>query len=204
MPRFLHCGLESQHQHSLGLHAFSELIGGEGLAETHLRIPKEVRRTPIGLGIFLRKICYCLLYGSALFLTHREREETLRLYLCALAYCLVGIACRFQGAAAPLALHRIAVLAQVAMNSLIGEGLAAAIRIESRALPLQTLRLIGTNDIVLLSHSYRYITGSLPNLEPTGLCYAVAIDVYLGCGALTFWQHLLQLCFLFHKHRGFL
>ncbi len=43
LPRILHGGLEGHHQHALGAEFLRELIGGEGLAEAHLRVPQEAR-----------------------------------------------------------------------------------------------------------------------------------------------------------------
>ena len=43
LPGILHSGLERENQHTFGPEFFGELIGGEGLAETHLGIPEEAR-----------------------------------------------------------------------------------------------------------------------------------------------------------------
>ena len=43
-PGALHRRLEGQHQHLAPAHLLRQLIGGEGLAETHLGVPEEVRR----------------------------------------------------------------------------------------------------------------------------------------------------------------
>ena len=43
LPGILHGGLEGENQHPFGPEFFGELIGGEGLAETHLGIPEEAR-----------------------------------------------------------------------------------------------------------------------------------------------------------------
>ena len=43
LPRIFHRRLEGQHQHPLGAKLLRELVGGEGLAEAHLRVPQETR-----------------------------------------------------------------------------------------------------------------------------------------------------------------
>jgi hypothetical protein len=43
LPGILHGGLERHHQHPLGAELLGELVGGEGLAEAHLRVPEEAR-----------------------------------------------------------------------------------------------------------------------------------------------------------------
>ena len=43
LPRILHGWLEGHNEHSLGPEFPGELIGGEGFAESHLRVPQETR-----------------------------------------------------------------------------------------------------------------------------------------------------------------
>ena len=43
LPRILDRGLEGHHEHALGAELLGELVGGEGLAEAHLRVPEEAR-----------------------------------------------------------------------------------------------------------------------------------------------------------------
>ena len=73
LPGILHGGLERDHEHPLGAELLGELIGGEGLAEAHLRVPQETRdgvhvllpdRVEVGVG---------LVHGLGLLRAHRER-----------------------------------------------------------------------------------------------------------------------------------
>jgi len=41
LPSILHGGFEGQHQHAASSHLLRQLVGGEGLAEPHLRVPEE-------------------------------------------------------------------------------------------------------------------------------------------------------------------
>ena len=43
LPRILDGGLEGHDEHALGAELLGELVGGEGLAEAHLRVPQEAR-----------------------------------------------------------------------------------------------------------------------------------------------------------------
>ena len=47
LPSTLYGGLEGQHEDALPLHLPGQLIGGEGLAEAHLAVPKIVRFLPV-------------------------------------------------------------------------------------------------------------------------------------------------------------
>ena len=72
VPRVLHGRLEGHHQDPLGSHAPSELIRGEGLAKTHLRVPQESRHCG---RIFLPdrlEIADGLVYRTRLLRSHRE------------------------------------------------------------------------------------------------------------------------------------
>ena len=72
MPCILHGRLEGHHQDPLGSHALSELIRGEGLAKTHLRVPQEPRHCG---RIFLPdrlEITDGLVYRPGLLRSHRE------------------------------------------------------------------------------------------------------------------------------------
>ncbi|OQA29695.1 MAG: hypothetical protein BWY59_00135 [Verrucomicrobia bacterium ADurb.Bin345] len=73
LPRVLHGGLEGDHEHALGAELLGELVGGEGFAEAHLRVPQEARHrvhvllpdgVEIGVGF---------LDGRALLGAHRKR-----------------------------------------------------------------------------------------------------------------------------------
>ena len=72
LPCILDSGLKGQHQHPLCTEFLGEFIAGEGLAETHLRIPEEARDCGfillpagmiVGVGLFHR---------LRLFLARRE------------------------------------------------------------------------------------------------------------------------------------
>ena len=72
LPRIFDGGLECQHQHPLCAQLLGKLISGEGLAETHLRVPEEMRNgvgvlLPAGMGIGVG-----LFDGPHLFLARRE------------------------------------------------------------------------------------------------------------------------------------
>ena len=72
LPGILDGGLERDHEHRLAPSLLGELIGGERLAEAHLRVPQEARdgvhvllpdRVEIGVG---------LVHGVALLGAHRR------------------------------------------------------------------------------------------------------------------------------------
>ena len=70
VPRVLHCRLERHHEDTLGPHALGELVGREGLAETHLGVPQEARHS---VGVFCPDrlvIVDGLLHRSRLLWTH--------------------------------------------------------------------------------------------------------------------------------------
>jgi hypothetical protein len=72
LPRILDGGLEGDHQHALGAELLGELVGGEGLAEAHLRVPEEARDgvhvlLPDGVEVGVR-----LVHGLGLLAAHRE------------------------------------------------------------------------------------------------------------------------------------
>ena len=71
-PGVLDGRFEGHHQHAFGAHAFGELVGGEGLAEAHLRVPQEARdRTRIFFpdGVVIGK---SLFDSTGLLGAHRE------------------------------------------------------------------------------------------------------------------------------------
>ena len=69
---------EGQHEDALRPEPFGELIGGEGLAEAHLRVPQKLRRSPDAL-LHRRAlvIAYGLLDRGALLRTHLEVKRSL-------------------------------------------------------------------------------------------------------------------------------
>lgn len=73
LPRILHGGLEGHHERARGPEFPGELIGGEGLAEAHLRVPQEARD---GVHVLLPdgvEVAVSLFHGGALLGAHRER-----------------------------------------------------------------------------------------------------------------------------------
>ena len=77
-PRRLDGRLECQHEDALRPEPFGELIGGEGLAEAHLRVPQELRRSPDAL-LHRRALVIAngLLDRGALLRTHLEVKRSL-------------------------------------------------------------------------------------------------------------------------------
>mmetsp|Transcript_15294 Transcript_15294/g.36314 ORF Transcript_15294/g.36314 Transcript_15294/m.36314 type:complete len:427 (+) Transcript_15294:4013-5293(+) len=80
LPGILHRRLKRQHQHTFGVEPLCQLVGGEGLAKTHLRVPQEARcragilrpdRLVIGQGL---AHCIRLLSPHAEGLVVRTRE----------------------------------------------------------------------------------------------------------------------------------
>ena len=72
LPRILHGGLEGHHQHALGAELLGELVGGEGLAEAHLRVPQEARD---GVHVLLPdrvEVGVRLVHRLGLLAAHRE------------------------------------------------------------------------------------------------------------------------------------
>ena len=72
LPRILHRGLEGHHEHALGAELLGELVGGEGLAEAHLRVPEEARD---GVHVLLPdrvEVGVRLVHGLGLLPAHRE------------------------------------------------------------------------------------------------------------------------------------
>lgn len=72
-PSVLDRGLERHHEHTLRTQALRELVGGEGLAEPHLRIPQESRCCHGVLGPDRLEVPLSLLDRARLLRTHRKR-----------------------------------------------------------------------------------------------------------------------------------
>ena len=73
LPRILDGGLEGHDEHALGAELLGELVGGEGLAEAHLRVPQEARD---GVHVLLPdrvEVGVRLVHGLGLLAAHRER-----------------------------------------------------------------------------------------------------------------------------------
>ena len=73
LPRILDGGFEGHHEDALGAELLGELVGGEGLAEAHLRVPEEARD---GVHILLPdgvEVGVGLVHGLGLLPAHRER-----------------------------------------------------------------------------------------------------------------------------------
>ena len=73
LPRILDGGLEGHHEHALGAELLGELVGGEGLAEAHLRVPEEARD---GVHVLLPdrvEVGVRLVHRLGLLAAHRER-----------------------------------------------------------------------------------------------------------------------------------
>ena len=72
LPGVLDGGLEGHHEHALGAELLGELVGGEGLAEAHLRVPEEARD---GVHVLLPdrvEVGVRLVHGLGLLAAHRE------------------------------------------------------------------------------------------------------------------------------------
>ena len=72
MPCVLHGRLERHHEDALSSHALGELVGGEGLAKTHLRVPQEARHS---VGVFCPdrlEIADGLVHRTRLLRSHPE------------------------------------------------------------------------------------------------------------------------------------
>jgi hypothetical protein len=71
-PSGFYCGFKGQHQNTGKAHLFSKLIGGEGLAEAHFRIPQEFR-CAVRFVFFCRSVILHRALDSELLLrTHFE------------------------------------------------------------------------------------------------------------------------------------
>ncbi len=72
LPRILDRGLEGHHQHPLGAELLGQLVGGEGLAEAHLRVPEEARDGVHVLRPDRMEVVVRLVHGLGLLPAHRE------------------------------------------------------------------------------------------------------------------------------------
>ena len=78
-PRIFHGGLESEHQHPFGAHAFGKLVGGKGLAETHLGVPQVVTGAVRLLFVHLGEVVGGLPHRLRLLIAHLVVEVAHRL-----------------------------------------------------------------------------------------------------------------------------
>src|SRR4051812_45465709 len=72
LPCILDGRLEGHHKHAFGTELLGKLVGGERLAEAHLRVPKESRN---GVHILLPdgvKVRVCFVDSLGLLLAHRK------------------------------------------------------------------------------------------------------------------------------------
>src|SRR5579871_1735956 len=72
LPRVLDRRLEGQHEQSLRAELLCELVGGEGLAKTHLRVPEKARYGVLTLCPYRLKVIEGLVDRLTLFAPHRE------------------------------------------------------------------------------------------------------------------------------------
>ena len=72
LPGILDCGLERQHEHPLGLQLLRQLVGGEGLAKAHLRVPQKTRNGILVFGPDRVVVVGSLGYGIKLLAAHRK------------------------------------------------------------------------------------------------------------------------------------
>ena len=168
-PRVLHGGFEGEHQHPFGAHAFGELVGGEGLAEAHLGVPQVMAWAVRLLFVHLGEVVGGLSHRLRLLIAHLVVE---------VAHCLdVRIAmadghvcrlCLAQGTATPLTDEFLAHAAQVVVEVVVAEALAAAVGIEGVVVPQQVVGLVRFRDGVLLVDALVHIDAArLPDLDPS-------------------------------------
>ena len=129
-PGIAYGGLEGQHQQACPAHAPGQLVGGEGLAEAHLAVPKEVGRLIGTFPAALLEVGCGFVHGGLLFGAHPEGLGTGHIPGAVLAEGLQGafhipwcathpFACRVLKA---IVLHEVAQLVVCDLGAIVAHG----------------------------------------------------------------------------------
>lgn len=205
-PRVFHGRLKGEHQHTLRPHAFGKLVGSEGLAEAHLGVPQVVAGAIGLLFVHPGEVVGGLSHRLRLLIAHLVVEVAHRLDVrIAMAHSHV---CRLrlaQGAAAPLANEFLAHTAQVVVEVVVAEALAAAIGVEGVVVPQQMVSLVRFGDGMLLVDALIHIDAArLPDFDPAWEGNVVVhVDLRDSTSAvgedLVYCLHNQNLSLLFHR-----
>lgn len=159
---FLPCGFdgrfEREDQNALHVHALGELVAGEGLAEAHFRVPKELGRIAIAGMLAVAEISLGFLYGSTLLRSHFEGLGAVRAVIGSIAYLEPCVSYVSRGASVPLSSDVLeAVALEAAMHIVIGERRAVCAHGAFRKDDLVRLAFSRKDDGELLSDALLHV-----------------------------------------------
>ena len=165
-PSCLNCGFEGKDQNLLPLHLQGELVGGKGLAEAHLAVPEEVRRTPLFRSIAL-EIGRRLIHRPFLFRPHAEILDAVPSHIYPVPDGHNGRPYLLRCAAIPFALNMSAPhFHQHAMHVMVHKH--RTILPHGRFLDQDTVRWFArAHNVILLAYSFLHANRGIAHLQNT-------------------------------------